>query len=154
MSCPPAPSASDRKERVHPLLAHTRRHGHRRDRGLGRHHGRCDPARLSEGTICPSVFADAQALRFLKRRFPDEPLLDSFDLEFVRSYARPALNAQWGHVLDSCGLHPGDFEYDEELFTDPYFPKTYKPIPFTQVNLEDPDAEPEIVWLTPGVDFH
>lgn len=71
----------------------------------------------------------------------------------MRSFARPALNAQWRSGLDSDGDPPQDVAYDEELFTDPYFPKTYKPIPFTKVNLENPDAEPEAVWLTPCANF-
>ncbi|EJT45886.1 hypothetical protein A1Q2_05806 [Trichosporon asahii var. asahii CBS 8904] len=87
---------------------------------------------------------------FLRTRFPSAPILEELDMAFVRSFARPALNAQWRLLVDSGGHAPEPFEYDEARFTDVYLPTSRRPVPFTVVQLESPGAEPEVRWLIPG----
>lgn len=79
-------------------------------------------------------------------------MLDEFELGFVRSFARPALNLFWCDMLDSAGLPPTELEFDESTFIEPYLPSVLEPRPFTMVNLEDPGAPPQVVMLKPKPD--
>lgn len=97
-----------------------------------------------------SSITHAKSRATLKRQFPDSPLIGELDYGFVYAFARPALNAQWRLLVDSCGQAPKPTKFDEQLYVDAYIPTSYTAVPFTVVNLEDPHADPDVRWLVPG----
>lgn len=96
--------------------------------------------------------ADRQCYTVVTDVWPDSPLCDAFaEVDAVVPFVRCAMACLWRRGADSCGnrrphapYEPVWMDWINKHLPDP---ETLPPRPFTRANLEDPYAEPEVIWV-------
>lgn len=100
---------------------------------------------------CASA-ADRQCYTVVTDVWPDSLLCDAFaEVDAVVPFVRCAMACLWRRGADSCGnrrphapYEPVWMDWINRHLPDP---ETLPPRPFTRANLEDPYAEPEVIWV-------